>query len=106
MTTVIDLEAVSSTANQMLDRKKPSQPVTGRMGLFLKGPIPISWLVNAVAAQRRGKALHVGLVLWLQSGIERSDEVRLKPSWLRMMGVDRYAEYRAVTALESAGLIA
>ena len=46
-------------------RKRPSR--ARRPDRFLKGPIPWPWLMRAIALP--GKALAVGLMLWLQSGI-------------------------------------
>jgi hypothetical protein len=70
---------------------------------FLKGPIPLSWL--AYAARLPGKALHVGVVLWFYAGLKHSRTVALPNTTLRSFGVNRNAKYRALTALQNAGLI-
>lgn len=71
---------------------------------FLKGPVPLSWLM--VAAQLSGKALAVGIALWFRSGLERSSQVRLPTTLLTLFGIDRHAKARAIDALEKASLIA
>jgi hypothetical protein len=72
-------------------------------GYFLKGPIPLAWLSRA--AIQPGRALHVGVLLWFLAGLMRSREVPLLPSWLHRFGLNRFAAYRGLTALEKAGLV-
>ena len=71
---------------------------------FLKGPIPWKWLSTAALAQQRGKSLHVANALWFLAGIKRQDTVTLTRTVLNELGVNRYAAYRALTALEGAPL--
>jgi hypothetical protein len=71
--------------------------------LFLKGPVPMGWLSRA--GRLPGRALHVGVVLWMLSGIKRSGTVVLGSAHLREMGVDRHAVYRALRHLEAGALI-
>ncbi len=71
---------------------------------FLKGPVPLPWLM--VAAQLPGKALAVGIALWFRSGLERSPTVSLPSTLLGLFGVDRHAKARALKALEEAALVA
>jgi len=82
-------------------KAKPPRPGPGEK--FLKGPIPWSWLSKG--ASLKGQALHVGIALWLLAGIKRSQSVALSNSVLRDLGVSRYSGYRALHALEGAGLI-
>ena len=70
---------------------------------FLKGPIPWSWL--AAAAHQPGKALQVAIVLWFLSGVKRARTIALSGAVLRGIGVNRHAGYRALAALEEAGLV-
>lgn len=70
---------------------------------FLKGPIPWPWLV--AAANLRGRTLHVAVVLWFLAGLTRSTTVKLGGRQLAELGVDRHAKYRALRALERAGLV-
>lgn len=71
---------------------------------FLKGPVPLSWLM--VAAQLSGKSLAVGIALWFRSGLERSNQVQLPTTLLNLFGIDRHAKARALDSLEKASLIA
>ena len=84
-----------------LPKAKPPRPGPGEK--FLKGPIPWSWLSKG--ASLKGQALHVGLALWLLAGIKRSQSVALSNSVLQDLGVSRFSGYRALHALEEAGLI-
>src|SRR5262249_17899727 len=70
---------------------------------FLRGPIPLKWLT--MASSLPGKALHVALAIWYGSGLRKSAMVPLSRKWLTSFGVNRYAAYRALTALEKQGLI-
>jgi hypothetical protein len=71
---------------------------------FLKGPVPLPWLM--AAAQLPGKALAVGIALWFRSGLERSEKVTVPTTLLTLFGVNRHAKGRALLALERASLIA
>jgi hypothetical protein len=63
----------------------------------------MGWLERA--AQQPGKALHVGIALWLFAGLRRSGEVCLNLSRLSALGLDRYAASRGLRVLEAAGLV-
>ncbi len=73
-------------------------------GLFLKGPIPISWLARA---ERRGlSALTIGLELWLLCGLRKSKVVDLNLSQLRLTDARaRQSNQRGLRKLEEAGLV-
>jgi hypothetical protein len=74
-------------------------------GEFLKGPIPLAWL--SPATRLAGKApLATALAIWFEAGRRRADEVILTTRILDRFGVNRKAKYRALDALEGAGLIA
>jgi hypothetical protein len=81
----------------------PLQKETTKSKLFLKGPIPLDWLV--VAARQSGRALHVGMVLWFLKGVKRSRTVELTRSKLAWFGISRHAGYRGLAKLEEAGLV-
>jgi hypothetical protein len=70
---------------------------------FLKGPIPWPWVT--AAAQLPGKAFRVGMVIWFLAGINNSRTVALSGKALRSLGVDRFAQYRSLKALEEARLV-
>jgi hypothetical protein len=72
-------------------------------GRFLKGPVPWSWIVTA--AELPGSALVVGLCLWRLAGATKRQSFMLGNDEMEVMGVDRAAKSRALSALEQAGLI-
>ena len=74
-----------------------------RAGEFLAGPIPFTWL--SVAAQLPGRALHVGLLVWHRSRVERVSQVSLTAGKREGFGLDRHATSRALSSLEKAGLV-
>jgi len=71
---------------------------------FLRGPIPLDWLI--AAGRLPGRSLHVGMVVWFQAGRQRKGEVGFSarlPS--ELFGMDRSTATRALRDLESAGLV-
>ena len=70
---------------------------------FIKGPIPLGWIKKAAGME--GKTLHVAVVLWFLAGFKRSRKVALSQSKLKLFNVSRQASYRALSRLESAGLV-
>lgn len=82
--------------------KKPPRHRAGER--FLKGPIPWPWLEQA--ARLAGKALAVGLLLWLEAGCRKARTVPLCLRRGEQMGVNRQAVRRALRSLEVAGLVA
>ena len=83
------------SVSRKLPRHKPGQH-------FLKGPIPWNWVSKA--AQLPGKALHVSVCLWYLAGLKSSRTVPLSMERLLELGVNRFAAYRGLKALEEAGL--
>lgn len=82
-------------------RKNPPRHRKGEK--FLKGPIPLTWLQHAAALP--GKALAVSVAIWFLAGISNNRTVKLSGKLLRNFGLNRWAGYRALNALESAGLV-
>ena len=81
-----------------------AEPSSGRRDLFLKGPIPVSWLARA--AKCGLPALVIGLELWLLSGLRKSKVVDLNLSRLRLAVVRaRQSNQRGLRNLEEAGLV-
>jgi hypothetical protein len=71
---------------------------------FLRGPIPLRWLLRASAL--RGSALAVGVLLWFRSGLERSRVGLTVPRQLReAAGLSRFSLARGLKALTSASLV-
>jgi hypothetical protein len=76
-----------------------------RSGQFVLGPIYLGPLQTAAILP--GKALIVWVLVLFWSGLEQSrHNIKIRPATLRRFGVSRRAGYRAVEALERAGLIA
>jgi hypothetical protein len=75
-------------------------------GKFLRNRIPLSWLGRACELGSLS-ALKTGLAIWYLSGLRgRQDNLLLTSDTLRRFGVhDRSSKYRALKALEQAGLI-
>ena len=82
---------------------KPSVPRHRGGELFVRGPIPWAWL--KAAARLPGRALHVGIALWLESGLRKSGVVALSQQRLRDLSVERHAGYRGLSRLEQADLV-
>jgi hypothetical protein len=47
----------------------------------------------------------VGIYIWYLAGLKKSNCVTLPTTKVDAFGVDRFAQYRALTALEKAGLV-
>ena len=84
--------------------KSPKKPRKPRLsGNFLKGPIPIAWLMKASALP--GKAFQTGIVLWYLCGLRKKETIVLANGLLEQFHISRQAKYRCLKALEGAGLI-
>lgn len=85
-------------------RRRRQAHTQRRVEKFLKGPIPLWWMERAAVLP--GKALIVGLVIWFWSGVTwPQKDIAVTDQRLQPFGVDRKARYRAIAALEEAGLI-
>src|SRR5262245_63506116 len=90
-------------ANPAPARKGQRRPRSRRSDRFLKGPVPWPWLLSAMVLP--GKALAVGLMLWLQCGIAGSRTVTFCLSRAADDGIPTRTGRRAMNALERAGLV-
>lgn len=102
----LDVNALSLTGTARLERARtrPSRPPRHRPGeRFLKGPIPLGWLIRAAGLP--GKALQVALAIWYRAGVERTGSITLTTTLTQTFNVDRYAKRRALAALEKAKLV-
>jgi hypothetical protein len=70
---------------------------------FIKGPLPMRWIVRA--ARLPGKAVQVGLALWFMRGMVGNEPIKLSTDLLGRFNVGRKAAYRALARLEGDGLI-
>lgn len=78
-------------------------------GLFIRGPIPVPWVsIAAGVSDKSPTALSVGLAIWLQAGLTgREDGLVITGAVVaKICSVDRKTRYRALKALEQAGLVA
>jgi hypothetical protein len=100
----IDLDTLQLPLSGDQALKRRGRRPAAAANYFPKGPISLAWL--AMAAKLPGKALHVGMLLWFLKGLRRSSVVSLTSSWLNTFGVQRVSAYRALQALEGAGLVA
>jgi hypothetical protein len=66
-------------------------------------PMPLDWYQRA--CRLRGKAPVVATVLWYLSRLKKSKTIVLSQTRLNEFGITRQAKYRALRALESAGLV-
>ncbi len=72
--------------------------------LFLKGPIPLSWLSTAAALP--GKALNVALAVRWVSDISKAAEIHVTKVALHHFGLSEDAYRDGLKRLEQAGLVA
>jgi len=71
---------------------------------FLKGPIPLNWLI--AAGRLPGKATQVAIILWHMVGWLRKNELVFPTGrCARTFGIDRNTAARGLRALEAAGLV-
>ena len=95
-----------STMNPILEQSTVQNtriPRHRSNGHFLKGPIPLN-LINR-ATRLPGKAWHVYAAIWYLVGINRHSTVNLTNTALKQFNVSRDSKYRALKALEKAGLL-
>ena len=95
-----------STMNPILEQSAVQNTRVPRHhanGHFLKGPIPLT-LINQ-ATRLPGKAWHVYAAIWYLVGINRHSTVNLTNTALKQFNVSRDSKYRALKALEKAGLL-
>jgi len=92
-------ERLGSAISRSAKRHHPKT----KKGKFLKGPVPIVWLVRA--ERLSGKCLAVGVVLWFLRGLTRKSTFTLEKKWCEQFGVGRNAVGRCLDRLEKLGLI-
>jgi hypothetical protein len=88
--------ANSPSESDRLPRHRPGEK-------FLKGPIPLNWIV--VAGRLKGKTLHLGCLLWLKAGIEKARTISFNAAQGEVFGMSKDSARRALRRLEGAGLI-
>jgi hypothetical protein len=99
-----DRLALSPEQVANLQRQKKTPAIPHVRGEFLRGPVPMAWLLSA--SRLPGKALAVGVWLWFRAGIEKSTTIDFSATKLaKESGIPRMSLHRGLKALESAGLI-
>jgi len=66
---------------------------------------PLNWLAAAARAAGTDFGLHVAVLLQFRHGLTKANPVFIPSRLLSEFGINRHAFYRAVRALESAGLV-
>jgi len=92
-----DPEPTNTSAAEL--QREPSR----RRGRFLKGPVPWPWLLQAMKLP--GKALAIGLMIWLKCGITKRDTVHFCLREAEEAGISTKAARLAIQQLEADGLI-
>jgi hypothetical protein len=83
--------------------REPIAPRTGRSGKFLKGPVSWEWIRRAMRLP--GKALAVGMMLWLEHGMTGRWTVHFCLARAAAEGIPTTTARRAIRVLERAGLV-
>jgi hypothetical protein len=83
--------------------KKKRRPRPRTPDRFLKGPVPWPWLQRAMTLP--GKALAVGLMLWLQRGMTSRRTILFCLARAATDGIPTTTARRAMRELEVAGLV-
>ena len=78
-------------------------PISRRTGKFIKGPIPLDWIIKA--GRCKGRAFHVGMMLWYLSGLNKSITIKLSNKLPKSFGFDRTTKLRGLRELEGSGLV-
>jgi hypothetical protein len=119
--TEINLDAFRLTAENLRliessQRDKPViRPPSERVrGFFLRGPVPMAWLLKACRSQRGNSEIYIGLLLWHRHGMQRSrrhfrgerNALRVNLSKLAIENrLTRRFLQRGLTGLERRGLV-
>jgi hypothetical protein len=83
--------------------KKSGRSQNRQTGKFIRGPIPLPWIISAINLPPC--AIKIGLVLWYLTGLRKSSTVTLSTKMLKEFKIDRSTKYRGLKQLELAGLV-
>ncbi len=99
------MDPIEHSGERLTDetRARHERKAERRKREFLKGPIPLDWIIKANALA--GQALAVGLAIWFIRGLKRKGAIRLNPATLLRFDLPRTTTYRALRALEAAKLV-
>jgi len=101
----IDIKKIALPKGKVI-KTKPKRKLPRHHGNehFLKGPVPLDWLM--IASKLPGKSCQVGNVLWYLAGLNNSvPTIKLTQTILNKFGINRHCKYRALQSLEQAKLI-
>jgi hypothetical protein len=100
----LDIESLRLDPS-LVGEAKPARRKPRLRGRFLKGPVPMPWLAQALHVGS-GSGLMVGNILWHLSGLKHHEKtILLSNVEVERWGISRQAKWRALGALERAGLI-
>jgi hypothetical protein len=119
--TEFNIDAFRLTAERLhliesAQRDKPTvRPRRERVrGPYLRGPVPMAWLLRACRSQRGNSEIYIGLLLWHRYGMQRSrrnfrgdrEAIRINLSKLAIDNrIPRRFLQRGLTGLERRGLV-
>ena len=104
MHTPMDIEDFRIQTSTPTTKLAVIHPVRRAHTRFLKGPVPWDWVERA--ANLPGKALHIAMELWRESGCRSTlNDIPLSTNKLKSLGVGRKAAYAGLKHLEAARLI-
>lgn len=66
---------------------------------------PLNWLAAAARVEGTDFGLHVAVLLQFRHGLTKTNPLTIPSRLLREFGINRHAFYRALRALERAGLV-
>jgi hypothetical protein len=101
-----DVEALrlqGEALDELRKRPRAARPRHRPGGRFLKGPVPLDWLL--AAGRLPHHALHVGILFWFEAGCRRNRTVAFCLSRGQDMGLGEDTTRRALRALERVGLV-
>jgi hypothetical protein len=93
--------AIDVADTRLLRQPRPRR--RQRRGLFVKGPIPLSWI--HAAAKISGNVSRLAWVIWFLAGLKRTTTFKLNLSKLGPFGLNRFSASRALVTLEHSRLV-
>jgi hypothetical protein len=73
------------------------------IGRFIKGPIPLEWVL--MVAKLPCRSVNIGLALWYLAGLNKSRQVSLTHKTLQEFNVSPKTAGRLLKRMQSAGLV-
>lgn len=86
-----------------IQKERQSQQERRQRGMFIKGPIPLDWIVKAACLP--GKTMNTALALWFLNGLRSGEPFKFTRSTYEKFGVSRSTVSRHLKDLEKSGLI-